>query len=117
MHDLPHLPYHINGWTCECMLMAYQSKKWKETLIQLVKGKQTIKLRNRHSKTKQQIKIEAHDIKEIRNKRKKLELGFQGMSMCAHTQGLHMQPSCMSMHTQSMRTHAGSMCMHTHLKP
>ena len=39
----------INEWTCECMFMVL-ARKEKKTLIQHVKGKQTIKQRNRDSK-------------------------------------------------------------------
>ena len=46
---------------------------------------------------------------------KNVELGFLGTSMCSHTQGLCMQPSCMRTHTSSMRTYAES--MHTHIHP
>ena len=74
MHDLPYLPYyliapmasmHVHG------IKARREKKKKKPLIQHVKGKQTIKWRNRDSKNIKRNQIEAYHVKETKKQKQK----------------------------------------------
>ena len=50
-----------------------------------------------HVKTSQNKGVLNKRIKETETE--KVELGFLGLSICTHTQGLRTQPICMHMHT------------------
>ena len=100
------VPRHlcINAWSYHSMFMAYQRKKRNPSLIfegQTTSkyGRQRLigmkKVQNKSILYKQNKEIEA----------KMVRLGFLGMSMCAHTQDLRTQPTCMHTHTSSMRAH------------
>ena len=61
---------------------------------------------SKETKKKKRNKVETYYVNRIKKiEAERLELEFLGTSMRVHTQGLHMQPSCMRTHTLSMRMH------------
>ena len=78
-----------------------KARNTRKTLIQHVKGKQTIKQRNKDLKSIKRNKTEAYDVNEKKKQEQKTQIMVFGHEYACAYIGLCTQASCMRMHTSS----------------